>query len=1044
VTWLRVLGVVEIRAGEMPASGALDAATGTIAVTSPRLRRLLAALVVRAGTVASPGWLAEAVWEEAPPRNVEGALQTLVSRVRAMLREADAITSGPVVELVTAPAGYQLRLETGQLDAARFEELARQGHGVARSDPGLGVQTLDEALSWWGGPPYAELSEAEFARPDAVRLGQLHTDVTLDRLELLLRIGSGHDATATLEGLVTSQPLNERPISLLMLARHRDGRQQAALELYADFRHRLADELGLEPSPALQQLQTRILRQDPMLDLTPTPDGAGVNAPSIDLGRQRAPEPRASETAEHLPTTATTQVSGNLPAIRRRLVGREEDSAQLAEAIAPGAVVTVIGPGGVGKTSLARVVAERLMGDFVDGVWWCELAAVSEPDALPNALRTTLGAPPRQGASVTERLVDYLRARRSMLVLDNCEHVVGAAAAVVEEIHRECPDVAVLATSRMPLEVSDEQVRSLTPLATPRLGEFDVDAIEREPAVELFVKRATAQSPDFALTAETAEDVAEICRRLDGLPLALELAASRMRTMSPADLVDRLSWRFRLLHGGARAADDRHRTLRAVVDWSYELLEPEERRVFDALSVFAGAFDLDDAEELVERLQRVRPGLLSDRAGGATGMTSGLVLDLVDRSMVTVTRGSDRRYHLLETIRAYGREKLAESGDADTVARVHAELFANLAEGAAAHLFGPLHIELAGELASHIDELRAAFTWAVDSDLGLSARLIGGMPPYVESRISAEVAHWALRTIEIAEEHGRRPPGLARVYAVAASGARFAGALDEAHRLIDQGLALASDDLTKAYLVYLASEVALFEGRFDEAWERLAQLRRFDDAADVAGFRDFGEVLASLLLAYAGEHEEAAAVADRCRSEGERTANPVLTAWATYTQGEVRLDVDPIPATRYLDEALVLARRSGDRYLTGVALVSAASVRSRHGDPEEAIALFRDVVLHWYSSGNWLHQWTTLRNLVDLLVRLERDEDAAVLIGAIESRSTIERFGDEARRFDAATRTLADRLDPGRMESLVTDGAAMRDDEVVAFVLTSLAGVEPS
>jgi predicted ATPase/DNA-binding SARP family transcriptional activator len=1039
VTWLRVLGPLEICVG----SGASAAsAASTLTVSSPRMRRLLAALVVRANEVASPDWLADAVWNDEQPANLEAALQTLISRLRSLLRQANqlaALDAG--VELVTRAPGYLVELGLDQLDASQFEELARRGLREADSDPARALASLDAAQAWWRGPAYAEFAESDFARPEAVRLGELHAGVVVDRLDLLLRLGRHQEAASSLEGLVTAQPLSERPHSLLMLARYRDGRHQAALDLYADFRGRLSDELGLEPSAAIQQLHAQILRQDAALTSHPR----AVARQSATGGAQDDDQARSGSSEGGRRVDDRGRSTGNLPGGQLDLVGRDAESSGVADAIRAGAVVTVTGPGGVGKTSLARGVGVRRSAAFPDGVWWCELAAVSEPDAVAHAIRTTLGAPPRPGASTLDRLVDYLRSRRAFLILDNCEHIVGAAAEAVEQIHRHCPEVAILATSRMPLDVNDEQVWSLAPLPTPAPDEHEVAAIEAEPSVQLFVARAQAQTRHFALAADNAHDVAEICRRLDGLPLALELAASRMRTMQPADLVDRLSWRFRLLHGGARGADERHRTLRSVVDWSYELLEPAEQRVFDILSVFAGAFTLDDAEELVGRVLQLTETSGIDRDfDPADGTTSGLVLDLVDRSMVSLVRGTDLRYQLLETIRAYGRERLAQGRHAEAVARAHAELFADLADAAVREMFGPLHVELVEELASHIDEQRAAFTWSIDNNLALAARLVAGMPPYVENRMSAEVAHWALRTIGVADAQGRRPPGIARVHAVAASGARFAGALDEARLFIERGIAVADDQLTRAYLVYLSAEIALFEGRFEDAWSSLAELRRLDAEGDIGGFRQFADVVASLLLAYGGELENAAATADKLRSDADLAGNLVLAAWATYTQAEARLDTEPEHAMDLLDDALNLARASGDRYLTGVALVSAASVRSRHGDPREALQLFRDVVLHWHSSGNWLHQWTTLRNLVDLLVRLERDDDAAVLIGALESRSSsVEPFGDEARRFDAATQTLAIRLGPDPWRRLRGAGAVMRDNDVVAFVVAILTPPPP-
>jgi hypothetical protein len=520
--------------------------------------------------------------------------------------------------------------------------------------------------------------------------------------------------------------------------------------------------------------------------------------------------------------------------------------------------------------------------------------------------------------------------------------------------------------------------------------------------------------------------VAEICRRLDGLPLAIELAATRMRSMTPAEVVDRLSARFHYLRSASRIAEQRHRTLRAVVDWSYQLLSDTEQRVFDRLSVFAGSFPLAAAADVID---------------GIEGDAADLLAGLVDKSLLVATNdGTTTRYALLDTLRAYGRERLLAQHESDAVQRAHAEYHTAFVEAAEAGLGGPEHARWADAIARALDDLRAAHAWALESDLDLAVRLVAGLFRFVEHRMVSEITVWAERTVEAAEGVSRSPL-LPAAYGVAASGARFRGDLTRARVLAERGIALdaGKDHAVRARPLLVLADVSLFEGRLVDAERLYDETERVAARAGEAGLAAYARAGRLVAAAYSGDPTTVAALADEACAWADAVGDPVASAWVRYAAGEARLDRDPARAAALLDDAIARGRALGERYLTGVALVSAASLRGRHGDPRRAVPLFRDVIEHWHQAGNWTQQWTTIRNVVELLVRMRIDEPAAVLYGAVTSRPTGARvFGPDEHRLDEARRVLTDRLGAERFAAAVSQGVALRDDDVVGFACATL------
>ncbi len=960
---IRVLGTVELAGSgeELPLR------------SSPRIRRLLALLVVRAGSVVSVDRLADVLWDGQSPADPTSAVHNLVSRLRSVIRSAGCEAA---VRIVTRAPGYLLEVADGELDCARFTQLAEQARERLRAAPQAAATLLDEALALWRGPAYAEFAEEEFAQAEAARLEELRLGAAADRVDAALALSRLSEAISLLEPLLAAQPLGHRPRGQLMLALHRAGRSAEALETFRNYRNLLAEELGLDPPPELHDLEAAILRHDRA------------------IGQDWQARPAT-----------------NLPHQLTELIGRTEDAKQAIEEIERARLVTLTGVGGVGKTRLALHVAAALAGGFPDGVWLCELAPVGA-DAVATALAGVLAVTQRQAATVTPALVDYLRAKKLLIVLDNCEHVAVAAAELAEALLRGCPRVRILATSREPLDADGEHVLPLAPLET-------------RDAVTLFVARATAASPSFGLTEANKVDVTEVCRRLDGLPLALELVAPKVRSLSARDIVTRLDRRLAFVRTAGRIREQRHRTLRTVVDWSYQLLDGPQQGVFDRLSVFAGSFTIVAA-------QRVAGAELDAEE------VAEIVGGLVDRSMLGAqTDDPPTRYTMLDTLRHFGRERLETLGWATSTRLDHARYHVELAEAAFAGLTGPDPGTWSKAIDRHFDDLRAAHNWSVQHEPDLAMRLAAALYWYVEAGLSSEVGRWAQRSAAVA---GPSHPLLPLVLAVAGWGASKRGDLAGATEFAHRSLAACGDQNSIGrYAQYVLGDVALFEGRLDAAVQCYQELARLAQAAGDTYSYAFAVVNTALPLAYRSEDVGAAAAARAARSVAAATHSPHVIAWSDYALGEALADSDPHEAIIAVDAALATARATRHRFLEGVALVSAASLRARHGDPHAALALFGQVIDHWQRAGNWTQQWITLRNVIALLARLGADEPAAVLFGALSTSGTAPPlFGADADRLTSTAATLEARQGKQEHRRCLARGAAMTDDDAIVFAATEI------
>ncbi|MGX7826506.1 BTAD domain-containing putative transcriptional regulator [Actinokineospora sp. 24-640] len=966
---------------------------------SGKPRRLLAALLIGFDTVVSSDALAEVIWGDSPPVHVDASLQTVMSRLRNNLRAV-----GLGAALLTRQPGYLLHVDPEAFDVTRFRARAREGRELLGVDPARAAARLDEGLRLWRGPAFAEFTDDAFAAAEVANLDELRIGALEDRAEVALALDRPTEAIALLERIVAESPLRERPRSLLMLALYRDGRQADALSAFRRYRTLLAEQLALEPSTAVRELEGRILRQDPAL-LSRPGDAVTVVAESVMAQEWRPP--------------------GNIPSTPATLVGRDDVLAQMAARLRAQWALTLTGPGGVGKTRLAVAAAQHQVreGKYPDGVWLVELAPLTPTASVADAVLTVLAVQRGGTTSATARLVDYLRPRRMLLVLDNCEHVVEAVADLVHELVSQCPDLAVLTTSRVPLGIEAEQINPVQPLS---LSQPDGDG--HSDAVRLFLDRARSVAPAFKAEGRALEAVSEVCRRLDGMPLAIELAAGRMRFMTPAEIVECLPDRFRFLRNPYRLAAERHQTLQTVVDWSYQLLSPEDQVLFERLSVFAAGFTALDAAAVsgIDRMSIV------ERIGG-----------LVDRSMVVASTddtGSSTTYFLLETLRAFGRDRLAKRGDAVAAHRAHAERMHEIVRAGEIRILAEDCGQWIANISKRIDDVRTAHSWALEHDLGLALRLVVGLVNWAELQMPGEIAGWAEETVQRWESSGspQDRPLAGVALAVAVGCARYRSDFVAARALADRAEALLDeDDPRRRYVGQPMAELALLSGDLGGAVAMSEQVVRWSEEADDDMRKGYAVVLLCLAEAYGGNPARGLAMTRELRAE---TRSAPVAAWTTYLLGEVILEDDPARAEPLLSEALALGFRNNDRCLVGAAMTSLASVYMRRGDPRRAVPLYREVVEHWNRTGNWLQQWAGIRGVVFLLARLGDHAGAVTLLSAVRSHTmAVPEFGADAERLRALEAEFATHLGGDEIAALSAEGADMGVAAVLRLALDRLA-----
>ncbi len=958
---------------------------GPVVVGSTRQRRLLSALVALPDG-ATTDQLADLVWGDAGhrgPADRAGAVQTNVARLRRLLP--------PGVRIDTTPTGYRLAAARDRVDVSAFvdglEAAARAGDATGR------LAVLEEALRLWRGRPFAELDHAGLA-PEVARLEQLHSDALEQRARALLETGRIGPAIAAAEALVATEPLREGPVEVLAAALAAAGRPAEALDALRRMRRRLGAELGLDPGPGLQAVEQRVLEQD-------------IVAPAV-------PEPR-------LPTDPVP----GLPV--SSFVGRADDLRRVV-ALLPRRVVTVCGPGGVGKTRLARHAVAEVHGRYPDGTVFVELGAGGPGDVEPAVAAALRIADSGEG-SLRERIVSVLAVRRGLLVLDNCEHVADEVAELAEAVCLGVPGVDLLLTSREPLRVDGEQVLRLAPL-------------QPADARRLLADRMAAAASGRHRPEDDDALAAELCHRLDGLPLALELAASRAASMGLRGLLDTLAEPAQLdldvLRGGRRTAGPRHRSLRDVVEWSYGLLDEEQRRLLVQLGTFAGAVD----EAAVRAV-----------CGDAAALP-----DLVDRSLVECVEGTDgrpARYGMLGTLRSFSRARLATDHAAAELRSRHAAWAVGVAAEIARERRGPGEAAAVRRFDELLPDLRRAHAWLAEAgrleDLLQLGVLMGEL---AWQRCRIDLVRLVERTLEVAGVGPGRP--VTGPVSGSAAAARLLGLL----ATIDwQRGALAAAE-TRARHAIGTAEAAGCETAAAIAHEALANVHSF--RGDLAQARAAGERAATLAVAdgdeewaliarvdlllvaaYGGDRtgadvHEAAAVA-----LAERLGSPSARAWCAYGRGERAAEAGDRSAADHLTAAVRAAESVDAVFVAGVArhTLLTSSVRDA-GDPERALAGLHRLVDHWHRAGAWTQLWVAVRAVVETLARLDRHEEAVQLLGALRASARATRpFGADATREERVERAARAALGP-RFEAALATGAALGDEGAVALArrLTRPAG----
>jgi len=634
---------------------------------------------------------------------------------------------------------------------------------------------------------------------------------------------------------------------------------------------------------------------------------------------------------EFPPLRSLDAFPGNLPLRPTSFVGRDADLERVARALDHSRIVTLTGVGGVGKTRLALQVAAEVVPHFADGAWFCELAAADSAPSLEQVVAVTLGVPLRGGADATDNLVEYLKAKRLLLVLDNCEHLIDAAGMLAERIIQTCPEVRVIATSREGLAVDGEQVIPLRSLSVPDVS-AGAESVVTNPAVSLFVERAAAAKADYELRDVDVAAVVEICRRLDGIPLAIELAAARVVAMAPGEIAGLLDERFRLLTGGRRTAVERHQTLRATVDWSYSLLDERDRIVFDRLGVFAGSFAADSAAAVI-----------ADNAIERFDVLDALI-DLVTKSLVMteVVDDGTTRYTLLETLRQYARERLDEDGVSDVWRRRHAAYYADFAETAAPIFFTAEEIETRKRIELELDNLRAAVTWALDrddrDDNELGVRIPAALYNEATLRRASGISDWAQRALPFVDSSTpvRRYEILCCVAWDAHAQARLDECIEIAQRVLREPI---PDEIEYCISPYLSlSSAYAMQGRLDDATRTSAEALELIESR---GAPDW--VHANMLAVFAmgslgnGDVDQGRRLAEAAVHHAERSRNPSALAMAGYALGWALCDEDSETAIESLSGTIELCQAGAIDAVHAPAVCQRAVLLLLDGKPTEAV-----------------------------------------------------------------------------------------------------------
>ena len=828
--------------------------------------------------------------------------------------------------------GFCLRTNDIHLDSIEFE---RRLSAVKLLEPRAAADTLRSAVQLWHGRAFGEFADLAAVTATARALEQRKVGAREQLANALLRSTQFDSAVAEAEALVAELPLDEFGWEILIRALSGGGRTADALEAYRRAGEALS-AVGLEPSDRL-----RLAQQDAFAGPNPVP----------------------------APPTATMACDA--------LLGRDHDLAELAGIVDRHPLVTIVGTGGVGKTALAREVARRRASAHGGGVRVVELAAITDASAVPDAVVTALGLTSDGGAALS--LLRRARMMDLVVLLDNCEHVLDAVCEVLEAmIGHEPATLRVVTTSRELIGMPTEYAWPLRPL----------DCSQPDSPAQQFFRRRADASRQGAVAGADHDIVTSIVRRLDGLPLAIELAAARVATLGLADLSEQIegSVGARPPLGGLsrRGGEPRHRTLRAAIEWSERLLPDNAKEALAQWTVFAGAVGVSDAQAVLQ----VSPDVIDE---------------LARRSLLSIEIRCGRTYYrMLETVRSV-------VGPASTATeRRHLEYFAAAATRAAAELETPAESAANQRLVELIDELRLAHHRARRVDVDAAVRMSMSLHRFGVSRLLIELLDWAAKLAPLTQD---RPDLRSAVDSSVAYRNVIAEQLDSAQQRARSALADAVDDQTRCRALEALGDSYLFQGELASAHDSWTELVTVGRRAADTYYELIGYVGAAMALAYGDRRDEARkSYGDAEKRFATATLSPTQQSWLAYLQGEVLLDDDPATALASFTRAIHLADAAGSHYVGGVARVSAITLQSRTAPPRVALPLYADVIERWLAVGSWSHLLTTMRNLVPALTQVEADATAAQVFGAVTRPDQTPTYGQELERLSVAESALRARM----------------------------------
>jgi len=909
---------------------------GQIDLGGRKQRTLVALLAAHDRQRVSIDRCIDALWGDSPPEAAVHSLQTYASNLRRLI---DPGRSGL---LESGEDGYRLLIET---DVERFES------AIVSDD--RDAETLVDALDLWRGPPLGDINDDSWARGFVARWEQLRIRAIGDLALSRLATGEAEAVVVDMESAVADHPYHEAFWGHYMTALYQTGRQTEALRAFTRLKTVLGEELGIEPSAELVALEERVLLHDP------------------DLAR-------------------TVATPNNLPADMSTLVGRDSDIVDVLDALDESRLVTLSGSGGVGKTRLGISAARAALASYPDGVWFVDLARIESGQLVLPAIAQPLDVEPPALRPLGEALADAIGKHKLLFVLDNCEHVIDAAAAAAALLLSRCANIRILATSREVLQITGEIAWRVPSLTVPDVSS-GVQAIAASTAVDLFIQRARAVHPTFRLTGSNARQVASVCRHLDGIPLAIELAAARTRTHTPEELDQRLGDTFDVLRGGGRDVLPRHRTLRATIEWSYDHLDGADTAFFDQLGIFVGGFT-------------------AAAAAAVTGLTMDEVLDatdgLVARSMLQPIPGPQRRVRLLESLRHFALERLEDSGRLGELRTRHLEWVTDFCLSESPKLMGDDQVTTVRELSITLDDIRAAMEWSLvggGTDLGLRTATSLSRFWYLNA-LHFEGAQWLDRLLAAKPDVSDLQMGralTARATTLVRIG-RLEDAVDAAKGAID--LLEPLDELVALGWAYYYLAIASVSGSYDNADEILALWKRSRELMVQAEYPP-GVALSTMLISAA-------------------------TARQNPTEGIASL-------SRLIDAA----GPGGNPTLVGHALEIRAGALLQMDQLDQAAEDFEGSIDAHRTTGNWACLAHTFEGVAAYLIARKRDLDAARLLGGIDTlRNNISTVQAPYERFLVGFYPWVDRIQKRpKLRTAREDGRGWDREELVNRSLAYVA-----